>query len=78
MTLIITTKINQTQTNMAEKKNIHEYDRETYSPGIEALKKYRKSGIIAGILAPETEEERALWLEAHGAEFSGELLTPQN
>lgn len=61
-----------------EKRNIHDYDRAMYSPGLEALKKFRKSGIVAGILAPETDAERELWRETHGAEFSGELLTPQN
>lgn len=42
--------------------------------GIEAFKKYRRKGIIAGILAPETEEEQVLWRETHGVEFVGELL----
>lgn len=40
------------------------------------LKEFRADAIALGVVAPENAEERAAWREAHGAEFSGELINP--
>ena len=106
MTLIITTKINQTQIDMTDENlDLKALITEAASAAvanvvapmqaeIKALKKqiapealgnaemaakrkeFRADAIALGVVAPENAEERAAWREAHGAEFSGELINP--